>query len=111
MKLLIDANISWRLAKLLHNTFPDILHVERTGLPIPAEDTLIWDWAKDNDYIIVTNDEDFLNMSIQMGFPPKVILLRMGNQSTKNVAIILEKYKADIEYLASDPYSGVLEIF
>lgn len=111
MKILIDANISWRLAKLLNDTFPDIIHIERTGLPVPAEDTLIWDWAKDNDYIIVTNDEDFLNLSIQKGFPPKVILLRMGNQSTKNIALILTKYKSDIEILASDLNSGILEIY
>ena len=88
MKILIDANISWRLVKLLNAAFSEILHVERTGLPIPADDIVIWDWAKQNDYIIVTNDEDFLNLSIQNGFPPKVILLRMGNQSTSSIAHI-----------------------
>ena len=111
MKILIDANLSWRLVKLLNPAFSDIIHVERTGLPIPADDTLIWDWAKTNDYVIVTNDEDFLNFSIQKGYPPKVILLRMGNQSTKNIASILLKHKADIENITSDPHNGVLEIY
>ena len=111
MKILIDANLSWRLVKLLIPTFPSIIHVERTGLPIPADDAMIWEWAKANDYIIVTNDEDFLNLSIQKGHPPKVILLRMGNQSTKNIARILLKHKADIEFVTADPNHGILEIY
>lgn len=111
MKILIDANLSWRLVNLLNATFPEILHVERTGLPIPADDVHIWNWAKVNGYIIVTNDEDFLNYSIQKGFPPKVVLLHVGNQSTNNVAGILTKHEADIALLYSDPNSGILEIY
>ena len=38
-------------------------------------------------------------------------LLRMGNQSTKNIAGILLKHKADIENITSDPNSGILEIY
>lgn len=111
MKILIDANLSWRLVNLLNATFPEILHVERTGLPIPADDVHIWNWAKVNGYIIVTNDEDFLNYSIQKGFPPKVVLLHVGNQSTNNVAGILTKHAAEIALLCSDSNSGILEIY
>jgi len=111
MKILIDANLSWRLVKMLNDIFPNIIHVERTGLPIPAEDTRIWDWAGDNSYIIVTNDEDFVNLSIQRGFPPKVVLLRLGNQSTDNIARVLIKHATEIDYLDKEPTSGILEIY
>lgn len=111
MKILLDANLSWRLVISLNATFPNILHVERTGLPIPANDTSIWDWAKINGYIIITNDEDFLNLSIQKGFPPKVVLLRLGNQSTENITRVLIRYEAEIDLLDQDPNSGFLEIY
>jgi predicted nuclease of predicted toxin-antitoxin system len=45
------------------------------------------------------------------GFPPKIILLRTGNQSTKYIAGILSKHKNEIiDFLANEEY-GVLEIY
>jgi len=41
MKLLLDANLSYRLVKKLAYTFPDCSDVTKTGLPIPAEDIAI----------------------------------------------------------------------
>lgn len=111
MKILLDANLSWRLINQLTPTFPHVLHVERTGLPIPAEDNDIWEWAKANDYVIITNDEDFFNLLIQRGFPPKIVMLRMGNQSTKSVAAMLQLRFAEIQSLQESEHYGVLELF
>jgi predicted nuclease of predicted toxin-antitoxin system len=86
MKLLLDANLSCRLAKNSTTQSCEYLHVSRTGLPNPAEDIAIWHWAKANSYIIVTNDDDYYNLANTYGFPPKVVLLRMGNQSSTSVA-------------------------
>ena len=60
MKLLLDANVSWRLAARLQPYFSDCLHVDHIGLSVPAKDIEIWNYALANDCIIVTNDEDFL---------------------------------------------------
>ncbi|MCO6476988.1 MAG: DUF5615 family PIN-like protein [Phaeodactylibacter sp.] len=110
MKLLLDANLSWRLIKLLSSDFEYVEHVERCGLPIPASDPEIWNWAKDNDAMIVTNDEDYYYYSLQKGFPPKVILLRLGNQSTKNVRDVLIRYCDQIKALYENPDHALLEI-
>ena len=77
MKLLLDANLSWWLIKLLFPHFEEVDHVDRCGLPVPATDTDIWDWAKSDHAIIVTNDEDYYYFSIQKGFPPKLVLLKL----------------------------------
>jgi predicted nuclease of predicted toxin-antitoxin system len=45
MQLLLDANISWRLAAKLKLHFGECLHVDRIGLNIPASDTEIWNYA------------------------------------------------------------------
>ena len=61
MKLLIGANLSYRIIKKIKNVYPDSLHVERTGLPIPASDIEIFNWAKTNHFILLlTRDEDFI---------------------------------------------------
>ena len=45
MKLILDANISWRLIKKLIN-YPDSIHINQTKLPQPASDIDIWNFAK-----------------------------------------------------------------
>ncbi len=111
MKLLLDANLSWRLVRLLEPVFPNTLHVTKTGLLIPASDTAIRDWAKINDFLIVTNDEDFFNLLLAKGYPPKIIMLRLGNQRTRYLAEALIQKLPEIEEFATDPFFGVLEIF
>ena len=69
----------------------------------------IWKYAKDNGYIIVTKDEDFMNLLEIKGFPPKVVLLRIGNSSSKAIMELLEKVKPMIEDLEKNEF-GLLEI-
>jgi predicted nuclease of predicted toxin-antitoxin system len=47
--------------------------------------------AKANDFTIVTFDTDFFDISLLKGTPPKVDWLSMGNTTTNNLAICLEK--------------------
>lgn len=111
MQLLLDANISWRLTKKLEIYFQCCLHVDYIGLSTPATDTEIWNYALTNRFIVVTNDEDFLTMINLKGFPPKVILLKTGNQSNSFIETILIKHKADIEALHQSSEYGLLEIY
>lgn len=71
----------------------------------------IWNYALNNDFIIVTNDNDFLNLAEVKGFPPKVVLLRTGNQSNNFIEGVLIKHKADIDLLNHSDDYGFLEIF
>ncbi len=109
-KLLYDANISYRIKKKVDFIFRTTLHVTDTDLPVPAKDTEIWEWAKANDYIIVSYDEDFEFLSSLRGFPPKVILLRIGNQSTQFIADLLLKSADTIEVFCKNQKEGLLEI-
>lgn len=111
MKLLIDANLSWRLVPLLKEHFSELTHMTMAGLDQAATDKSIWEYALQSGYSIITSDEDFYLLSISKGFPPKVILLRTGNQSTRYIADILLKHKAEIsDFISSNEY-GVLEIY
>jgi len=111
MKLLLDANISWRLTAKLKSHFTDCFHVDYIGLYVPAKDSDIWNHALLNHLVIVSNDNDFLNLANEKGFPPKVVLLRTGNQSTDFIEELIVKHKKDIEALHESDEYGFLEIF
>ncbi len=111
MTILLDANLSYRLVKKLANLFPDCLHVTKTGLPIPAEDIDIWRWARLNNRIIITNDDDYYHLANTYGFPPKVVLLRMGNQSSTSVVETRQKHFDDIQKLTDSDEYGLIELY
>jgi predicted nuclease of predicted toxin-antitoxin system len=59
MKLLLDANISWRLSSKLKSHFENCLHVDRIGLKIPPSDKKIWEYALSNDLISQPSKSQF----------------------------------------------------
>lgn len=109
MKLLLDANLSWRLARTLKTIFPDTVHVTEVNLPAPAKDSVIWEYAKTHHFIILTNDADFLNFSAVKGWPPKVILLRTGNQTTGYLESLISRHIDTIRSFAVSDTEGVLQ--
>lgn len=109
-RLLLDANISWRSIDILKKHFDNCFHVDSIGLQVPAKDSQIWEYAKQHQMIIVTNDEDFLHLAAIKGFPPKVILIRTGNQSRKQIEQLLMKMKHQITQFPESIEYGVLEL-
>jgi predicted nuclease of predicted toxin-antitoxin system len=79
MKLLLDANLSWRLIKVLESPNHEVEHVNRIVLPVPASDEKIWDYAGINGFTIVTKDHDFIRLSETRGSPPPVVIIRHQN--------------------------------
>lgn len=110
MKFLFDENISYRIVKKLKPSLPQCLHVSQTSVGKPCSDRKIWDYAKINGYMIVTCDEDFKDLTDLYGFPPKVILLRTGNSSTKFVANLLENRISEIAQFHESETYGLLEM-
>ena len=99
------------MGKSIISHFEAVKHISETDLKQPASDYEIWDWAKNNEFMILTNDEDFLTLSVIKGFPPKVILFRIGSHFTKHIAEILLKKKTEIEQFEQNPQFGLLEIY
>lgn len=88
MKLLFDENLSPKLPNRLGDLFPNSLHVRDVGMKATS-DPIVWDYAKDNDLMIVSKDADMHDLSLIFGNPPKVIWLRLGNCSTLQVEKVL----------------------
>ena len=88
MKLLLDQNLSRRLLPLLGLVFPGSTHVVHVGME-RASDLAIWDYAIANDFVIATKDRDFLERSVLLGHPPKILHIRLGNCSVEEIAALL----------------------
>jgi predicted nuclease of predicted toxin-antitoxin system len=110
MRLLFDQNLSHRLVAALADLFPGSQHVRSLGLA-EAEDLSIWDYAKSNDLIIVTQDTDYADWNKLRGAPPKIVWLRCGNASTSEIETKLRQAADRIQLLSNpDLEIEVLEI-
>ena len=88
MKLLLDQNISLKLVKKLHFIYPDSAHIKDFGLERRA-DADIWDFAKHNNFVIVTRDVDFFEIGLLRGYPPKIIWIQANNPASDYVKELL----------------------
>ena len=88
MKLLFDENLSPRLPGVIADVCPGWVHVHGCGLG-NADDSTIWQYAKDNYFTIVSKDSDFQERSVLHGQPPKFIWLRAPNCSTEEIENLL----------------------
>ena len=112
MKLLLDANLSWRLIPVLKEYFDECVHADNIpDIEFPAKDTKIWQYAKDNGYIVITHDNDFNDLIFTRGFPPKIVWMRTGNCSRKITTDILIRSKPAIEELFISEEYGLLDFF
>ena len=105
MKLLFDQNISFRILKIISEAFPEANQVKNLGLENKS-DSEIWEFARTEEYTIVTFDSDFYDLSVIRGVPPKIIWLRIGNTSTSNIAKVLADNRDLIkEFIESPSYT------
>ncbi|MBL7961141.1 DUF5615 family PIN-like protein [bacterium] len=110
MKLLLDQNLSFRLIGQLSDLFPGSVHVRLLGMH-EADDRVIWNYARENGFMIVTQDSDFHERSILFGFPPKVIWIKVGNTSSQHILHVIQTHYRDIELFENDRDSGCLELY
>ena len=88
MKLLFDENLSVRLPGVLADVYPGSKHVHHCGLG-SADDSSIWQYAKDHSFTIVSKDSDFQERSVLYGHPPKLIWLRAANCTSAEIESLL----------------------
>ena len=77
-KYLIDANLPYYFS-VWHGE----QYIHQCDLGDSWTDEQIWDYAQENNLIIVTKDSDFSNKLIAVEPPPKVVHLRIGNMKMK----------------------------
>ena len=107
MKLLFDQNLSRHLVGLLADVFADSEHVGTLDLG-NSTDTEIRKFASENSFVIVSKDSDFYHHSFVNIGPPKVIWLKVGNQSTPMIEQLIRRYVREIRDFGADSEKSVL---
>jgi predicted nuclease of predicted toxin-antitoxin system len=109
MKLLLDQNLSRKLVKQIEEAYPDSCHITSV-LAESSTDRDIWLFAEENDFVIVTKDDDFEQRSVLLGHPPKVIWIRLGNCRTADVVSLLLNSRNIINAFGDDQEKSILPI-
>ena len=110
MKLLFDHNLSYRLVERLSDLFPDSSHVRIVGLE-RADDEVIWNYAQEHGFVIVTQDSDFIDWNKIRRAPPKIIWIRCGNQSLAETEQRIRECAPAIETLETDSDLEIVEVW
>lgn len=109
MKLLFDENLSPKLVAALADVFPGAVHIDRIGLGSES-DSEVWQYAKVNRFVLVSKDSDFYDKSVLFGHPPKVIWIRRGNCTNRQLQLLLiNKAEAICEFL-QDPNLSCIKL-
>ena len=110
MKLLLDENLSRRIVPFIQGCYPESTQVALIGLE-STDDAIIRQYAISHDYVIVTKDADFYEMNMVYGQPPKIIWLKMGNQSkAATIKALLDNHRY-IERALKSENKDCIEIF
>ena len=73
----------------VEDLFPGSAHVSQVGLTSSTSDRRIWEYAKQNGFVIGTADNDFLMFDTKLGHPPRVILLKNCDYPTNVAARVI----------------------
>jgi len=109
MRLLFDQNLSPKLAEYFNSSFAGSQHLLNLNLD-KSSDISVWEFAKSNEFTIVTKDSDFNNLVSFFGFPPKVIWIRRGNCSTTDIKKLIDNNLDKISAFINDDANGILTI-
>ncbi len=107
MKFLLDENLSPRLINRLDQLFPGLAHVGQHGLK-RSDDIDIFEWAKANEFGVITTDADFVALAQRLGWPPKIIHLKQCDQPLRVIEDLLRRSAVRITEFAKDDHAGLL---
>ncbi len=107
MKFLLDENLSDRIVPQILDLYPGSSHVKAHRL-IQTDDLLIWSFARQHGYTIISKDADFHQRSLVFGHPPKLVYLRVGNCPTSRITQLIRSNYVLLSAFDSDPDTSIL---
>lgn len=85
MKFLCDVHISFKIVNFLTHRGFEALHVNHTLDGSVTKDPLICQFVDENDYTLITKDNDFINSFFARNTPKKLIKINLGNISNQKL--------------------------
>ena len=101
MKFLIDAQLPPVLARVMKREGYEVVHVVELEM-LTADDIDIKAYALENDYVIISKDEDFATYAMDPENEVKVIWIRTGNCKNKTlISAVIRNLEAAQELIES----------
>lgn len=91
-RFIVDTQLPISLCKYLRNKGHDTIHTFDCPNQEYTEDKEISEIAKNENRIIITKDSDFHDAYLVKGAPPRILLLRFGNCSNRELISIFDKH-------------------
>ncbi len=110
MKLLLDENLSRRIVPFLQTDYPDSTQITLVNMET-ASDREVWQFAKKNDYVIVTKDSDFYDLSLILGTPPRIIWIKTGNVTKSAITNLLLQNREQLETMFISDGKACVELY
>ncbi|WP_445362040.1 DUF5615 family PIN-like protein (plasmid) [Microbulbifer sp. ANSA003] len=111
--LLIDENLSYRLAARLAGDFAGTLAVPKVpALGEGTKDSRVWEYAQEHNLALLTKDKDFVDYWRRFGPPPKVVRLEIGNNvRVRAIEALMKSNKRRILEFLAEPKTGLLTLY
>jgi len=84
VRLLVDAQLPPALARMLADQGHEAEHVVDIG-PGDASDGDLWQYALENQAVVITKDEDFSDMAAVRSPAPVIVWVRVGNTTRRGL--------------------------
>jgi predicted nuclease of predicted toxin-antitoxin system len=92
MRFLIDANLSYKLARVLESKGFEILHTDDLPNKERTTENELRKLSVDQDFVVITKDSDFLDSHLIQGIPSKLLIVTTGNITNKDLLSLFDKY-------------------
>lgn len=92
MKFLCDVHISYKLNKYLIAKGFESVHIYFILEKWTTKDSKIYQYADENNLIVITKDQDFRNSYIFQNTPKKLIRVVLGNISNHKLLDLFERH-------------------
>lgn len=99
MKCIVDTQLPPRLSHFLNERHIDSTHTSGYEKAQYLSDKEIREIAVSEDRIIITKDSDFFDFYMVKSFPPKVLLLQLGNISNRD---LLDYFRKNIAMISAE---------
>lgn len=99
------------MKKQLMPFFAEVVHVSELKIIQPANDISIWNYAKKNEFTIISKDDDFEKIVLLRKAPPKLIYLKTYNLDTKKLVDLILGNKDKIIEFVNSGENDIFEIY
>ena len=97
MKFLVDAHLPRRLCAVLVQHGHDAVHTVELPAKNATKDQVIDQTSLDDQRVVISKDTDFFYSHVLQGRPRKLVLVRTGNISMRDLCVLFERNLPTIE--------------